>query len=58
MAVAHTMLVMGDYRLLEGTCSEEARYARLQSQQEEHQQKRAVKALERLGYRVTLERLT
>ena len=43
--------------LLEGTCYEEARYDRLQSRQEERQQKRAVKALERLGYRVTLERL-
>ncbi len=43
---------------LEGTFYEEERYDRLQSQQEERQQKRAVKALERLGYRVTLERLT
>jgi hypothetical protein len=43
--------------LLEGTCYEEARYDRLQDRQEERQQKRAVKALERLGYRVTLERM-
>jgi transposase len=56
MAVAHTMLVMGYHLLLEGTCDEEARYDRLQIQPEERQQKHAVKALERLGYRVTLER--
>lgn len=57
MAVAHTILVMGYRLLLEGTCYEEARYDRLQSRQEERQHKRAVKALERLSYRVTLERL-
>ncbi len=57
-AVAHKILVIGYHLLLEGTCSAEERYDRLQSQQEERQQKRAVKALERLGYRVTLERLT
>jgi transposase len=57
MAVAHTILVMGYRLLLEGTCYEEARYDHLQSRQEERQQKRAVKALERLSYRVTLERL-
>jgi transposase len=53
MAVAHNILVLAYHLLLEGTCSEEARYDRLQSRQEERQQKRAVKALERLGYRVT-----
>jgi transposase len=57
MAVAHKILVIGYYLLLEGTFYEEERYDRLQSRQEERQQKRAVKALERLGYRVTLERL-
>jgi transposase len=56
MAVAHKILVIGYHLLLEGTCDEEARYDRLQDRQEERQQKRAVKALERLGYRVTLER--
>jgi transposase len=55
MAVAHEILVMGYHLLLEGTCDEEARDDRLQSRQEERQQKRAVKALERLGYRVTLD---
>jgi transposase len=57
MAVAHKILVIVYHLLLEGTCYEEARYDRLQARQEERQQKRAVKALERLGYRVTLERL-
>jgi transposase len=57
MAVAHKMLVLVYHLLLEGTCDEEARYDRLQDRPEEHQQKRAVKALERLGYRVTLERM-
>jgi transposase len=57
MAVAHKILVIGSHLLLEGTCDEEARYDRLQDRQEERQQKRAVKALERLGYRVTLERM-
>jgi transposase len=57
MAVAHKILVIGYHLLLEGTFYEEERYDRLQARQEERQQKRAVKALERLGYRVTLERL-
>jgi transposase len=57
MAVAHKILVIAYHLLLEGTYYEEARYDRLQDRQEERQQKRAVKALERLGYRVTLERL-
>jgi transposase len=57
MAVAHKILVLVDHLLLEGTCAEEARYDRLQDRQEEHQQTRAVKTLERLGYRVTLERM-
>jgi transposase len=53
MAVAHKILVMGYHLLLEGTCDEEERYDRLQSRQEARQQKRAVKALERLGDHVT-----
>jgi hypothetical protein len=57
MAVAHKNLVIVYHLLLEGTCEEEARYNRLQDRQEERQQKRAVKALERLGYHVTLERM-
>jgi transposase len=57
MAVAHKILVMVYHLLLEGTFYEEARDDHLQARQEERQQNRAVKALERLGYRVTLERL-
>jgi hypothetical protein len=57
MAVAHKILVIGYHLLLEGTIYEEARDDRLQARQEEGQQNRAVKALDRLGYRVTLERL-
>ena len=51
------ILVIVYHLLLEGTCDEEARDDRLQDRPEERQQQRAVKALERLGYRVTLERL-
>jgi hypothetical protein len=47
------MLVIAYHLLREGTCDEEERYDRLQSRQEERQQKRAVKALERHGDRVT-----
>ncbi len=53
MAVAHKILVIAYHLLLEGTCDEEERYERRQSRQEERQQTRAVKALERLGSRVT-----
>lgn len=57
LAVAPKILVMVYHLLLEGTCYEEERDHRLQDRQEEHQQKRAVKPLERLGYRVTFERM-
>jgi hypothetical protein len=57
MAIAHKILVMVYHLLLEGTFYEEARDDHLKARQEERQQTRAVKALERLGYRVTLERL-
>jgi transposase len=57
MAVAHKILVIVYHLLLEGTCYEEDRYDRLQTRQEEWQQKRAVNALERLGYHVTLEKV-
>ena len=56
VAVAHKILVIVYHLLAEGTFYEEARYDHLQSRQEAQQQKRAVKALERLGYHVTLER--
>ena len=57
MAVAHKILVMVYHLLLEGTFYDEERYNRLQTRQEERQQKRAVKALEQLGYHVTLEKV-
>jgi hypothetical protein len=57
MAVAHKILLMVYHLLLEGTFYEEARNDHLQAGPEERQQNRAVKALERLGYRVTRERL-
>jgi transposase len=57
MAVAHQILVIVYHLLREGTFDEEARDNHLQDRQEERQQKRAVKAPERLGYRVTLERM-
>jgi hypothetical protein len=43
--------------LLEGTLYEEERYDRLVPRQEDRERKRAPKALERLGYAVTLEKV-
>jgi hypothetical protein len=43
--------------LTEGTFSDEQRYDHLQPQQEDRQRKRAIKALERLGDHVTVERV-
>jgi transposase len=57
MAVAHKILVIVYHLLAEGTCYDEERYDRLQPRREDQQRKRAVKALERLGYQVTLERV-
>ena len=46
------------YHLLaEGTVYDEQRYAHLQPRQEEQWRRRAVKALERLGYQVVLEKV-
>jgi hypothetical protein len=50
-------LVLVYHLLAEGTFYEEARYTHLQPRREAQQRQRAVKALERLGYRVTLERV-
>lgn len=55
MAVAHTILVMVSHLLAEGTLYDEERYNRLAPQQEARQRRRAVQALQALGYRVTLE---
>ena len=58
VAVAHKILVSIYPLLLEGTFSEEERSYRLVPRQEECERKRALKALERLGYAVTLEKVT
>jgi transposase len=52
MAVAHKLLVRAYHLLAEGTVDAEQRYAHLQPRQEEQWRRRAVKALERLGYQV------
>jgi transposase len=57
MAVAHKILVIIYHLLLEGTLYEEERYDRLLPRQEDRERKRALKALERLGYAVTLEKV-
>jgi len=57
MAVAHKILVIVYHLLAEGTFYDEERYERLQPRQEERQRKRAIKALEQLGYAVTLEQV-
>jgi hypothetical protein len=43
--------------LAEGTLYDEERYDRLQPRQEDRQRKRAVKALEQLGYQVSLAKV-
>jgi hypothetical protein len=57
MAVAHTIVVIIYHLLLEGPLYEEERYDRLLPGQEERERKRAIKALERLGYAVTLDKV-
>jgi transposase len=57
MAVAHKILVIVYHLLAEGTLYDEGRYDRLQPRQEERDRKRAIKALERLGYAVTLDKV-
>jgi transposase len=56
VAVAHKILVIIYHLLLEGTVYEEERYDRLLPKQEERERKRAIKALERLGYSVALSK--
>ena len=53
MAVAHKILVIVYHLLAEGTLYDEERYNRLSPQQEERQRRRAVQALQALGYGVT-----
>jgi transposase len=55
VAVAQKSLVILSHLLLEGTLDEEEREDRLVPRQEERERKRALKALARLGYAVTLE---
>jgi transposase len=56
VTVAHKILVIIYHLLLEGTFYEEERYDRLLPRQEERERQRALKALERMGYAVTLEK--
>jgi transposase len=55
LAVAHKILVIIYHLLSEGTFYDEGRYEQVGPKQEERERKRAIKALERLGYRVTVE---
>jgi transposase len=55
LAVAHKILVIIYHLLSEGTFYDEGRYEQVGPKQEARERKRAIKALERLGYRVTVE---
>jgi transposase len=57
MAVAHKILVIIYHLLSEGTFYDEGRYIKVGPQQKERERKRAIKALERLGYSVTVEQV-
>ena len=57
VAVTHKIVVLISHLLLEGPFYEEERYERLVPRQEERERKRALKALERLGSAVTLEKV-
>jgi transposase len=58
VAVAHKILLMIDHLLAEGTFYDEQRDDYLQPQQEDRRQRKpAIKALEQLGYYVTVERV-
>jgi hypothetical protein len=56
LAIAHTILVIVYHLLAEGTCYEEARYDPWNPRQEARERHRVIKALERLGSTVTVER--
>jgi transposase len=56
VAVGRKILVIMYHVLREGTFDEEERSGRLSPQEEERQRKRAIKALEQLGYAVKVER--
>jgi len=57
VAVGHTILVIVYHLLWQGTSNEEQRYTDQRPKQEERDCKRAIKALERLGYHVTVKRV-
>jgi hypothetical protein len=57
MAVAHKILVIIYHLLSDGTFYEEGRYVHVGPQQQERERNRAIKALERLGYSVTVEKV-
>lgn len=57
VALAHQILVSRYHLLLEGTGYEETRDDRLAPKQEARERQRAVKALERLGDKVTLDKV-
>lgn len=54
MAVAHKILVIIYHVLIDGTFYDESRYDRHDAREEERDKKRAIAALERLGYAVAL----
>ena len=56
VAVGHKILVIVYHLLWQGTYYEEQRYTDQRPKQEERARKRAITALERLGYQVTLKR--
>ena len=56
LAIAHKILVIVYHLLALGTSHEEARYDQWNPRQEARERQRAIKALERLGYTVTVER--
>jgi transposase len=56
LAVAHKILVIVYHLLAQGTVYEETRYDHRSGKQEARARQRAIKALERLGYTVTVER--
>src|SRR5262249_662910 len=55
LAIAHNILVIVYHLLATGSCYEEARYDHGHPQQEARERQRAIKALERLGYTVTVD---
>jgi transposase len=56
LAIAHNILVLVYHRLATGSGYEETRYDQWNPRQEARERQRALKALARLGYTVTIER--